>query len=168
MTLATHAIVGAMVAEFTPRYPVLGFILGFLSHLMIDSLPHYDYSLSSGVHVSDKDFRKYDLVLGRNFLSDLISMGIDCVGGFVIALALFSGTKWSMGIAMIGAFGGVLPDFLQFVYFKTHAKVLTALQRFHSALQKNNAFEKRPLPGLAIQIFTILILGIALRLSGRL
>ncbi len=168
MTLSTHALAGAMAAEFAPNHPVLGFILGFASHLAIDSLPHYDYSLSSAVAVPDKDYRKRDLVLGWKFLADLIPIGIDCIGGFILAAALFAASPHLLFIALLGAFAGVLPDFLQFVYFKTHSRLLTPLQRFHLAIQSKNAFEQRPLPGLAIQFAVLLVLAAALRFAGGL
>jgi hypothetical protein len=168
MTLATHAIVGAMAAELVPQYPVLGFALGFMSHLAIDSLPHYDYSLSSVIPAPDKDFRKLDIVLGRKLLGDLIPLGLDCSGGFLIAAALFNNGPYAILIALGGAVGGVLPDALHFVYSKTHARALLSLQSFHSAIQKHNAFEGRPLPGLTIQFAVIILFGTLLRFLGKL
>ena len=46
MTLTTHAIVGATVATLTPN-PILGFVLGFGSHYVLDALPHWSYPIHS-------------------------------------------------------------------------------------------------------------------------
>jgi hypothetical protein len=162
MTLATHGVFGAMVASFVPHRPFLGFVIGFLSHFLLDSLPHYDYDLGSSV--PNTDIHKRDIRVGKKFFADLVPLGLDCLGGFIIAAAIFSGG--SIFVALLGAIGGVLPDALQFVYMKTRSKLLFPLQRFHTAIQSRNLFRHRPLPGIGIQFAVILFAGAALRYFG--
>lgn len=47
MYMSTHAAVGAAVGTLTRSSPV-GFILGVLSHLILDRIPHHDYKRYTG------------------------------------------------------------------------------------------------------------------------
>jgi hypothetical protein len=162
MLLSTHGVFGAMTASLVPQHPILGFTLGFLSHFLLDSFPHYDYDLASSK--PSEEIEKRDIVVGKNLFADLVPLGLDCLGGFIVAAAIFSGG--SIFVAILGAIGGVLPDALQFVYMKTHSRFLLPLQKLHAAIQRKNMFNKRPLPGIAIQFVAILFAGITLRYFG--
>jgi hypothetical protein len=45
MTLTTHATLGAVIGRATGN-PVLAFIFGFISHFLIDMVPHGDTGLA--------------------------------------------------------------------------------------------------------------------------
>ena len=137
MILATHAIVGATVAQIFPKYPLLGFVTAFLSHFILDAIPHNDYKLKSFVQDESpaKDIKKMDMILGKKFIQDLVKIAFDCMSGFAVALTVFSSSELMMRIAFIGAVGGVLPDALQFAYFKIKKEPLTTLQKFHKIIQ---------------------------------
>ena len=47
MVLTTHAVAGATLATLVPNHPLWGFVIGFGSHFVLDSIPHWDYSLKS-------------------------------------------------------------------------------------------------------------------------
>jgi len=111
MVLTPHAIVGATLAGLVPEHPLVGFAFGFISHFVLDAIPHWDYQL---------DF------FTTNSLSrgDLIKLTVD----FVLGLSLI----WFFAPALVwGALGGLTPDALQFVYQKTGSRLLASLQRFH-------------------------------------
>ncbi len=164
MILATHALVGAAVAQIFPKYPLLGFVAAFLSHFILDAIPHGEYKLES--FVCDKnspgDIRRMNMVLGKKFIRDLLKMAFDCISGFTVALVVFSNSGLALQIAFIGAVGGVLPDALQFVYFKIKKEPLITLQKFHKAIQHrlgDGIYHVGILSQIAI-VTIILILGV--------
>ena len=157
MTLTTHAIVGAATAQFFPNRPLAAFSAGFLSHFIIDSLPHWDYSLLS----LKRDFNNHlndDMILNKYFLIDLAKVGFDMCAGIILSILIFTKLdNSSFWLTFIGAAGGIAPDPFQFLYWKIRREPLTSLQRLHMWIQEKNAFEKRPLPGLLIQLIVISI-----------
>ncbi len=142
MTLTTHAIVGAAAASLFPAYPIVAFAAGFASHLAIDSLPHWDYKLLSrrmdekvGKLSTDMDMKS------REFVFDLARIGGDALLGTVLSVIIFSFWLFHLPLwfAVMGAWAGILPDPLQFVYFKTRSRLLLPLQRFHIWVQKGKS-----------------------------
>jgi hypothetical protein len=60
-------------------------------------------------------------------------------------------------IILLGVIGGVLPDALQLLYFKTRSPFLTPLQRFHIWIQEGKDRPEWPLwVGLTFQAILIL------------
>ena len=111
MVLTPHALIGAALASAVPEHPLIGFFLGFVSHFILDAVPHWDYHL---------DFFETNL-LSRN---DLIKLAAD----FVLGLSLV----WLFVPTLIwGALGALTPDALQFIYRKTKFRFLAPLQSFH-------------------------------------
>ncbi|MBI1960777.1 MAG: hypothetical protein HYS43_00660 [Candidatus Liptonbacteria bacterium] len=129
MTLATHAVVGAAAASFFPTSPVLAAGAAFASHFLIDAIPHGHYgprSLRKGANRLDDD-----MPFGKSFLIDLLLIGTDFTIGIAFVFFIFQNTFGGVMIPLIGALAGVLPDFLQFAYWKTRREPLTSFQRFH-------------------------------------
>ncbi len=160
MTLTTHAIVGAAAAQFFPRNPAFAFFAGFFSHFIIDSLPHRDYKILSGKKENEiKDLLDYDMnVWTRAFVWDALRIGFDMFLGIILSIVIFTTlNNSSLVVALLGAIGGILPDPLQFVYWKTKMRFMVPLQRFHAWIQKekpNFGF----LTSVVIQIFMVIIL----------
>lgn len=159
MTLTTHAIVGAASAQLFPAHPALAFSAGFVSHLAIDSLPHWDYEILSLKH-DERDPLSDDMVLGKKFLFDLVRIGSDALLGLVFSLLIFFYFfhTSTVTLILIGAAGGIFPDFLQFVYWKTRSKILTPLQRFHIWIQEGKSLHIHPLAGLSLQFAMVIVL----------
>jgi hypothetical protein len=157
MTLTTHAVVGAAIAASMPNHPVIGFTLAFASHFVLDAIPHWDYPLSS--QKTDKVNRlNDDMIINKNFFIDLLKIGIDMSCGFLLVLFFFtlhgSHLFW---IPMIGATGAVLPDALQFAYFKWRHQPLIALQRFHLWIHAKRNFDDKPMIGIPFQIAVMVL-----------
>ncbi|MCL4405044.1 hypothetical protein M1295_00475 [Patescibacteria group bacterium] len=151
MILATHAIVGAAVGRLFDN-PWLSLAAGYLSHYALDAIPHSQYHLVSQVS-EDSNPLDDDIVIDRRFLGDLILIGTDCIGGFLLALFIFQGGLGynAATISLLaGAAGGVLPDFLQFLYFKIKVEPLTALQKIHNKIHAQK--ELHGFTGAASQI----------------
>ncbi len=164
MTLTTHAIVGAAVASVVPQYPVAAFILAFLSHFAIDAIPHWHYPVSS-VHIDQNDFRNSDMPINKDSLFDLVKIGCDALLGVLLSLFLFQSFRQPFQLSiLIGAFGGIIPDALQFVYWKFRHEPLTTLQRFHMWIHADTDLDRRTVLGISLQ--TVLIIASVLLVKG--
>ena len=128
MSLGTHTVIGAIIISKFPEHPVLGFCLAFGSHFVLDALPHWDYHLNSLKENKD-DPLKNRMPITKKFIGDIFKMGIDFLLGAVIALWLFP--DMNPVPILLGIAGGVLPDFLQFLYFHIQKEPLVTIQRFH-------------------------------------
>jgi len=133
MTLTTHALVGAAAASLFPEHPYAAFTAGFVSHLAIDAIPHWDYTAwLKSVQKNPLDRMDTDMVIGRDFVRDLAIIAADAILGTILAVLILGNLGFSIPIILVGAWAGQLPDFLQFVYYKTRLFMLEPLQEFHN------------------------------------
>jgi hypothetical protein len=135
MILATHAIVGAAVAGAGPG-AVSAFFLGFGSHFLLDALPHWDYNLSSR---QENPVNRLNDKIEQNtaFFLDLVKLSFDFGIGAVLVFRFLTPVIGNPWIVWFGVLGGVLPDFLQFIYFKLRWPILVRLQQFHYRVHTN-------------------------------
>jgi hypothetical protein len=161
MTLTTHALVGVTAAQFFPQEPVLAFAAAFLSHLAIDSLPHYDYQIFSLLKDKSRPLETdMKVKITRAFVLDVLRIGSDILIGLSLCFLIF-GFLFHLAsplTILLGAIGGISPDPLQFVYWKTRSKILLPLQRFHVWVQKGKELDVHPLIGLGLQAFLLIAL----------
>lgn len=164
MILTSHALVGAAIASLFPQSPILGFSGAFISHFMLDAIPHWDYPLKSD---SINPSIGSKIVLNKPFFIDTITIGGDIVLGLLLSLVIFNDTPpW---IIILGASGGILPDPLQFVYTRFKREPFITLQKFHAWIQRdNNFFKDKQLAGVILQIATITSMVCILKLVGSL
>lgn len=162
MILSTHAITGAAIASVLPNNPVLGFAAGFLSHFLIDSIPHWDYKLRSAKKDPNNSLND-DLSLGKDFLLDLIKISIDGLLGMAVVIFLFFDYSVTQlfslsvlkSVIFWGITGALIPDFLQFVYFKFRHEPFTSLQRFHDFIHGKRIPSDHWILGISLQIIFI-------------
>ena len=162
MTLATHAVVGAAVAELFPQHPIVGFIAGFTSHFLLDAVPHWDYKILSSY--ADPDGAADSAFEKKLFYLDLIRIGSDALIGCGAAAVLwYFGFFNSLFIVALGAFAAMLPDLLQFAYARFPYQPLVALQNFHRFMHADlRPFKQNPALGIFLQvIFVALVLLVA-------
>ena len=112
MTLSTHAVVGASIAVLSKVNPVLAFFLGFGSHFILDSIPHWDYKVTKK------------------------NITVDVFFGVILVFVFFYSSSFSFhslvfSAALWGAFGAVLPDLLIGFHMKFPTKLVSFLHRFH-------------------------------------
>ena len=108
MVFTPHIIVGAAIGAKTQDLGLI-IILGFLSHFIMDKLPHWDYSWS-GVRnfKKDKNFKA--------FFSDSLKMAADITFGLLIVFLIL----WYKNILsfdylpfiLFGIFISLLPDMI--------------------------------------------------------
>jgi hypothetical protein len=157
MTLATHAVVGSAIASLVPTHPVIGFCAGFLSHFLLDSIPHWDYPLKSD---SINPSKGGALKLDKNVIIDLSCIGFDIGLGLAFSIAFFISNAPFLPI-IIGACAGIIPDVLQFVYSRYPKSFLKYLQAFHLWMHAETNLNNRPVLGVSLQALLIVIVVIA-------
>lgn len=156
MTLTTHAIVGAAAARVFSFHPVAAFCAAFASHFLIDALPHWDYKLRSA-RLDEKNPMNNDMVINRDFFVDLAKIGFDALLGLFLSYIIFQPAgEYQLLIIALGACAGILPDPLQFVYFKWRHEPMVSLQKFHTWIHTDVKLENRWISGGTLQIALII------------
>lgn len=157
MILTTHAIVGAAAGRLFLD-PFMAFAAGFVSHFIIDAIPHWAYVLKSRVE-NKKDPLKEDIEFNRKFISDLARIGLDFVFGASAAIFIFQGGNGFIVPQinlLAGMAGGLLPDFMQFLYFKMRREPLIFFQKLHIYVHQAENILALPY-GLVSQVVVIVI-----------
>jgi hypothetical protein len=126
MTGINHATTGILIALAVPR-PSIAIPLAFISHFILDKLPHWDNVQANGSHAW---FRRYI------FIEALLGVA------FSICMMLWIPGQWLL--IMIGALAALLPDFMWLPNFvrqmrKRSVRPHNRLMRWHENIQ----FERR-------------------------
>ncbi len=158
MVLSTHAVIGAAAASLFPNHPVLAFSVAFGSHFVADMIPHWHYPVGS--FVREEDMMAEDMLINRQFYRDLFNIGLDAFLGLAVSYLVFSWLNVPFWIIVAGVVGGILPDPLQFVYWKWRHEPIATLQRFHVWIHSKTFLDHKPLPGITYQI--LIALGVIL------
>lgn len=172
MTLSTHIVVGATVAAVVTRDPVSAFFAGWISHYLLDAIPHWDYKIRSFEAKDETKPLDKKVELGRNFLADVGKVTTDALLGFLILFLTLSVSEVSVTKEVLifftaGAVGGAFPDFLQFVYGVWNVWPVRKLQEFHHFIHAEHKLDDKPAIGVPIQIGIISVAGaILLRVLG--
>lgn len=165
MILTPHALVGAALANSFPSHPALGLTFAFLSHYLLDIIPHAEYSLKGFI---DEEKEKVNSIF-KNFKSvfkPLSIIGLDFIFGLSVSIFFFVKDKNSLYLTIFGVLLAVLPDFLQLVYLKSKNKFWTAVQNIHEFFHGENKYRHELFRGTLTQLITIAIfLGIYFLLS---
>ncbi|MFA5050645.1 MAG: hypothetical protein WC499_00825 [Patescibacteria group bacterium] len=115
MTLTVHTAVGIFIGKYASN-PFLAFLFGFLSHFLLDAIPHVD----EGIFIQ-KYF--YCAVFADIFLSAIF---IFCFFRF-IRPAYSSKIYWAI-------LGSALPDIFTFFYSELHFKFLGGFYNLHQII----------------------------------
>ena len=158
MTLTTHSVVAASIAVISKANPLAAFCLGVTSHFLLDSVPHWDYPLMSGNEATDK--MKTDMVIGKSFYIDLLSIATDASLGLFLGLLFLPTYHIGFGALLVrpvfcAIVGSMLPDFLQFVYFKTKSEPFTSIYRFHMYIHSDYRFAVMSVLGIGMQVLIV-------------
>ncbi len=145
MILVTHGVIGRALAHSVfLEHPVLAFVAGFLSHFVMDMIPHWDYHISAETKPGSLE---NNFSISWKHIVSILKIILDFASGIILPVLLFP--PFSLAI-LLGAFGGVLPDILQFVYWKTKRPLF--LQKFHHWIHAKRNFNGRPYIGASMQI----------------
>lgn len=162
MTLSVHSVVGAGLSVIARANPLTAFIVGFLSHFVLDAIPHWDYPLKSASGGRSASMYE-DMIIGKDFVFDLLKIVADALFGISLVLFVFEPEFRSLSDILTsgifwGVAGGMAPDFLQFVYFKFKKEPFMTLQRFHTWIHdREKKLNDRYIIGPALQIALIML-----------
>ncbi|MGB9743483.1 MAG: hypothetical protein ACPLW9_02090 [Minisyncoccales bacterium] len=119
MILTTHLLTGAMIAKQVPALP-LALLLSFLSHYLLDFLPHpKEYSIKN---IKEKKWRQAQL--------DFLKIGLDLSLGSAILYYLVG----FQPIIYLGAVFAILPDGLTLLGLIFNNKFLRYNENFHNKI----------------------------------
>ena len=125
MTIFPHAIVGAASASITNNY-FLAFLLGFISHFILDMLPHLE---PKSLVTKEKDgTKKWSPWL---FVFILVEFTI------TVLFFYYLRHRSNFNILLVGAFGGLLPDIIAnnpFLQGLRHKPVIKHFFTFHDKI----------------------------------
>ncbi len=146
MILIPHLVIGAAIAAKFNSFPLI-IILAILSHYLLDTLPHVDYSI---VNIKKGEWGKSR--------EDILKILIDIAIGVIFISIIQSLTHASPIKLAVGAFFGALPDLLTLLSFKfRRSKILIAHSSFHS---KIHFLEEKKYPlylRISTQAFVVLL-----------
>jgi len=171
MFLTTHTVVGVLISQHTPS-PLIAFSLGFLSHFLLDFIPHGDEQLLT---VEDKEQGK--------FRKAALASSLDVALTVAFFLFLYSTVDLhDLGQVSAGIVGSILPDvldnflpvfhrafrwffvirFLHWLQRKVHLSSIVQQQTrihgyFHKYFEHFFDFRISQLYGIAIQILLLLL-----------
>lgn len=155
MILVTHGIIGVAASRIFTANPIWAFGIGFISHFLFDMIPHWEYPIRSAQRDLHNPKTIQDMPLGRNFFLDVSRFGFDALAGVILPILIFDAGLENPWPLVWGAVGGILPDPLQFAYFKIRRWPLTWLQKFHVWIHANISLQNRPFIGIPFQLAII-------------
>ncbi len=152
MILTPHALAGAATAVILRKHPFIAIVAAFLSHFILDAIPHWVYKLNSVKKDHSKPFG-WDFIFGKGLVKDFFKTGFDFSIGLAIALGIsgmfFPNYFW---LTFFGAAAGVLPDFLTLVYYLFPDSPLSYLYWFHIKIHTREHLDSGSLLGFGYQI----------------
>lgn len=105
MTATAHALVSAAIASSIPN-PSLAISLAFVSHFMMDAIPHWDFGTNWRARAKAK--------------TGAVAI-LDTILGFTLAYFLFAG-KVDTLVLFLAMIAGNLPDWMEAPYYIFFAK----------------------------------------------
>ena len=155
MVLATHLVTGAVLGQVISN-PALALFSGFISHFLLDAIPHWDYHLAS-LETNPDDKLDTKMALNRDFIFDLAKISLDLIIGVTVLFLTFKFLNWQINASVIlAALGAIIPDFLQFAYFKLRWPILRWLQAFHVWIHAVKRLDNRMILGPLLQAIVAL------------
>ncbi|OJI07646.1 hypothetical protein BK004_01015 [bacterium CG10_46_32] len=120
MFITVHAVAGAAIGATTGN-PILAFIAGFISHLILDMIPHGDETISK--------WKLFKTVRRRIAAAAFI----DFVGVMVMLVFIINNASLALlpGI-LAGMAGGIAPDALWGFHELTGTPLLSWYRKWHS------------------------------------
>lgn len=150
MILAPHIFVGAAIASRVSN-PILGIVFAFLSHYLIDAIPHTDYTIE---HAAQRQI---------NFpaLKEFLLAFFDIMGGLTLVYLLTSGGARDQLYLLVSGFAAALPDSLHVSRYILPARYVNLLNSGHRLHSK---YKNPPMIlGVLTQIGVVLIATFFLR-----
>jgi hypothetical protein len=161
MIYTSHIVIGAAIGAKAQSLGLI-VILGLLSHLILDLIPHYDYSLKKIVAFVHK--KKGGLHKG--VFIDCLKVIIDILLGLTIVFFVLYKKDFFINInythlwlIIAGIFFSTLPDLTQTFFHLFPSKIGKKYIKFHHTLHWHNKQKEGKITffGLTTQIIVIVI-----------
>jgi len=153
MFIAGHAIAGALIGQQIGEGAILIFLLAFISHFLLDLIPHGDHH-----HVVDFYFGKKQKL--KALYSTII---VDAIATIIIVVTLLTFVNLNRVAVAWGVIGAVLPDLLVGLNELVKSSKTQWFTKFHFRI--HNALVKKikvkPLPGTIGQLIVIALMLVA-------
>lgn len=142
MLATPHLLTGAAIGMATQNY-YAAFILGVISHHILDIIPHFDTAV---FHMDEKDdhykLTKRDWLIG---IGDAIA-GAVILLLIVMSMLIVVGSPYNLGPILVGALGGIFTDLFDNVPFwkerfrqtKIGGKIHAFHEKYHFTLTRRN------------------------------
>ena len=152
MYLTIHAAAGVLIGSYINQ-SFISFIMGFLSHLFLDMLPHRDGDIPTEGQTA-RSLRKmyFGKIVGLVYFD--ISLAI------IVAAALFTNNIHFLTQPIIwGVIGSILPDVLQALsFFRPKNKFLKKFNEFHAFIHYSKQKQISIVLGHLTQLVTLVII----------
>ncbi len=119
MTITSHTAVGTIIG-LSVGNPILGFIIGFISHYLLDIIPHGDGKISDQLRVYKK--KKGPITYGS--IDAIIAI-------FVLLIILNISPATHNQVFSAAVAGSILPDLLTGLYDLTKWRMLKGFYKIH-------------------------------------
>ncbi len=141
-----HVLIGAAIASKIPN-PLISIPLAFLSHFLVDLIPHWNPSLYT-------ETKKNGQPSYRSTVIVIIDVILSLTAGFFIASQVMPNLNHAI-VIILACFAAVAPDVVEGFYFflKVRTQFLERLINFQRRYQGRAPI----IPGLLIQGATILL-----------
>lgn len=151
MILTSHALIGAAIANTFPTEPLLGLTLSFVSHYMVDILPHTNYA-------NDNLKKKFKNIFQEiESYKELFFAIIDVVMAVLLVYIIFVRDRDTLILSIAGAFVGVLPDILNFIFQKYSVRYLHIFDKAHNTLHYSKDYNHGYIHGVVTQFIAVLV-----------
>ncbi len=143
MYLTVHGATALALARLSPN-PLVGFVLGLVSHVVLDVIPHGDEL--PRYYTGPRKLRR---IFGAGVLDGLVL-------SFFLVIYVWTTPNVNLSLALASVLGAVLPDALQALYFITEKPPgwLQALQRWHRSIHNPFRHNLDWTQGLLVQALT--------------
>ena len=152
MYLTAHGTAGLLIARFIPN-PILAFVVGMVSHLVLDFIPHGDE------HIADQ--KRFSLPQAKHRIAGAALLDGILLTFFV--LLYIATTPTTSYQTIIWAFAGaVLPDILQGIYLVTNTRWLKEFNHVHQGIHNMAGHKLNWKQGMLVQAMTFTALWLML------
>jgi hypothetical protein len=142
MLLTVHTSVGTLIGNYI-NSGILAFTLSFISHFLLDMIPHGDHGFFEMYYRKGKKTKR---------MVGLASLDITVMTIFVIDLFTKNAFLYPK-IVILGITGSILPDFLIGFSELTKSRPLEKIKNFHNFSHSIvKCFKLSPLAGLFFQV----------------
>lgn len=164
MLFVTHAVVGAAVGSATGN-PYTGFVMGALSHHILDAIPHFD----QGTFRTTRNAPNYvgvaaeESSVGFSFRDWAILAGDIALAGIIFSI-LISSQPENITSLLSGALGGLMPDMIDSspLWSRKLREKSSLVRKYHSFHHFFHWTASRQLAAIGI-LTQVILVGIAFK-----